>query len=86
MKTKLLRIAPILTLLVVLLIGSLWRSTRAEQPEVEVPPVAYAWGNQVTVYYPTQQRIFVYSELGGSCVFMYTLSSPGGPLTRQNCK
>jgi hypothetical protein len=48
--------------------------------------VVYVWGSQLTVYYPNQKKIYVYSELGGNCVYAYTLSTPGGPITRENCK
>jgi hypothetical protein len=56
-----------------------------QQGETE-PPIAYAWGSQVSIYYPAQKKIFVYSELGGNCVYAYTLSTPGGPIARENCK
>jgi hypothetical protein len=59
---------------------------RAEQADVGPPPVAYVWGSQLTVYYPAQKKIYVYSELGGNCVYAYTLSTPGGPITRENCR
>jgi hypothetical protein len=59
---------------------------RAEQADAGPPPVAYVWGSQLTVYYPAQKKIYVYSELGGNCVYAYTLSTPGGPITRENCR
>ncbi len=86
MRTKRFWTAPTVALLAILLIGSLWRTSRAQQEKLEAPPLAYAFGSQLTVYYPAQKKIYVYSELGGSCVYMYTLSTPGGTITRQNCK
>lgn len=49
-------------------------------------PVITAWGSHLTLYYPSENKIYVYTELGGNCVFAYTLSTPGGPLARENCK
>ena len=73
-------------LLLAILAGSTSSRGRAEQADAGPPPVAYVWGSQVTVYYPAQQKIYVYSELGGNCVYAYTLSTPGGPIARENCK
>lgn len=50
------------------------------------PPVVYASGGQVSVYYPAERKIFVYTELGGHCVHAYTLTTPGGALLRENCR
>ncbi len=75
-----------LALLLAILAGSPSSRGRAEQADAGPPPVAYVWGSQLTVYYPAQKRIYVYSELGGNCVYAYTLSTPGGPITRENCK
>jgi hypothetical protein len=75
-----------LALLLAILAGSHSSRGRAEQADAGPPPVAYVWGSQVTVYYPAQKKIYVYSELGGNCVYAYTLSTPGGPVTRENCK
>jgi hypothetical protein len=83
------RIRNMLVLLVVFLgfiAGSLWSRAQARQTDTEAPPVACAWREQVSVYYPNQKKLFVYSELGGHCVFAYTLSTAGGPITRENCK
>lgn len=71
---------------ILLLAGALLSKGRAAQAGAEVSPVAYVFGSQLTVYYPAQKKLYVYSELGGSCVFAYTLSTPGGPVTRENCK
>ncbi len=66
--------------------GSLWSRAQVDQTGTEARPVAYAWREQVSVYYPSRKKLFVYSELGGHCVFAYTLSTPGGPITWENCK
>ncbi len=73
-------------LILVFLAVPLGSENSAQQAEAESPPVAYAWGHQLTVYYPARKKVYVYSELGGNCVFAYTLSTPGGPITRENCK
>jgi len=73
-------------LLLAVLAGSPSSRGRAEQADAGPLPMAYVWGSQLTVYYPAQQKIYVYSELGGNCVFAYTLSTPGGPIARENCK
>jgi len=75
-----------LGLLLAILAGSSSSRSRAEQADTGPPPVAYVWGSQLTVYYPNQKKIYVYSELGGNCVYAYTLSTPGGPIARENCK
>jgi len=75
-----------LALLLAILAGSPSSRGRAEQVDAGLPPLVSVWGNQVTVYYAAQKKIYVYSELGGNCVFAYTLSTPGGPITRENCK
>ncbi len=83
------RLRDLLILLVVFLgfiAGSLWSRAQVDQIGTETRPVAYAWREQVSVYYPSRKKLFVYSELGGHCVFAYTLSTPGGPITRENCK
>jgi hypothetical protein len=73
-------------LILLLVFASVSGRSRAEQPNVEGPPMAQVWGSQLTVYYPGQKKIYVYSELGGNCIFAYTLSTPGGPVARENCK
>jgi hypothetical protein len=73
-------------LLLAILAGSSSSRGRAEQADAGPLPMAYVWGSQLTVYYPAQKKIYVYSELGGNCVYAYTLSTPGGPITRENCK
>jgi hypothetical protein len=55
-------------------------------PAAEESPVITAWGSRRMVYYPSPRRVFVYTELGGNCVFAYTLSAPGGAISRENCK
>lgn len=75
-----------LGLLLAILAGSSSSRGRAEQADAGPLPVAYVWSSQLTVYYPNQKKIYVYSELGGNCVYAYTLSTPGGPITRENCK
>jgi hypothetical protein len=57
----------------------------AQQADVE-PPIAYVTGNQISVYYPSQKKIYVYTQLGGNCVYAYTLTTPGGAIGRENCK
>ena len=72
--------------LVAFLAGTVSSRSRAELADVEPAPLAYAWGHVITAYYPAQKKLYVYSELGGNCVHVYTLSTPGGPITRENCK
>ena len=86
MKNSLRHFLVVLTLLLAFLAGSLWSRCQAEQADAEAPPVAYAWGHQLTVYYPNREKLYVYTELGGTRVLAYTLSTPGGPITRENCK
>jgi hypothetical protein len=86
MKGSFYSLLSILALLLLFLAVSHWSGIRAGQAGAEGPPVAYAWGSQVSVYYPSQKKIYVYSELGGNCVYTYTLSTPGGPVRRENCK
>jgi len=56
-----------------------------EQVDTE-PPFAYVMGNQISVYYPSQKKIYVYTQLGGNCVYAYTLTTPGGAIERENCR
>ena len=49
-------------------------------------PTVTAWGSRLVVCYPSENKAYIYTELGGNCVFAYTLSTPGGPLARENCK
>ena len=58
---------------------------RAQQADAE-PPITYVTGNQISVYYPSQKKIYVYTQLGGNCVYAYTLTTPGGAIERENCK
>jgi hypothetical protein len=77
----------LLTLLgsVLLLVGIQLGKLRAQPADAE-PPVTYVTGNQITVYYPSQKKIYVYTQLGGNCVYAYTLTTPGGAIQRENCK
>ena len=79
---------PILSILVglVLLLGGLQLGHLRAQPAEPEPPIAYVTGNQISVYYPSQKRIYVYTQLGGNCVYAYTLTTPGGAIERENCK
>lgn len=70
---------------VLLLAGVQLGKVRAQQSDTE-PPVTYVTGNQISVYYPSQKKIYVYTQLGGNCVHAYTLTTPGGPVERENCK
>jgi len=79
------RVVVMAALLLGLLGGWAASRSRAQQVKVETAPVAYVWGHQLSVYYPNLGKIYVYSELGGNCVFAYTLSTPGGPIQRENC-
>ena len=67
-------------------VGSISSSGRAERADSDAPSTVYVSGHILSIYYPGQKRVFVYSELGGNCVFAYTLSTPGGMITRENCK
>lgn len=75
-----------LAVVVTFLAGSLSSRTRAAQAEAYSSPVVGVWGSKLAVYYPDQKRLYVYSELGGNCVFSYTLTTPGGAIARENCK
>ncbi len=74
-----------LILALAFLAGSLW-SRRAVQAQADTAPVVYAFGHNLSVYYPAEKKLYVYTELGGNCVFSYSLSTPGGPIARENCK
>lgn len=67
------------------LAGSLW-SRRAVHAQADTSPVVYAYGHNLSVYYPAEKKLYVYTELGGNCVYSYSLSNPGGPIVRENCK
>ncbi len=56
------------------------------QPTETTAPVVYVSDNQVSVYYAAEKKFYVYTELGGNCVYAYTLSTPGGALLRENCR
>ena len=86
MKTKCLRVLALLVLGGLMLVGARWIRAGAARAEPGASPVVHLWGSQLTVYYPEEKRIYVYSELGGNCVFVYSLSAPGGPITRENCR
>ncbi len=72
-------------LLLAFLAGSLW-SRRAVHAQADTAPVVYAFGHNLSVYYPTEKKLYVYTELGGNCVYSYSLTTPGGPIVRENCK
>jgi hypothetical protein len=75
-----------LLFLVSFVAGSVLGSGRASRADAGAPSLAYVSGSVLSVYYPDQKRVYVYSELGGNCVFAYTLSTPGGFVARENCK
>ena len=75
-----------LVLLGLILAGVQWLRPDENRPEHDAPPVVHVWGSQLSVYYPQEKRVYVYSELGGNCVLSYTLTTPGGPVLRENCK
>jgi hypothetical protein len=56
------------------------RREEAPAPQVETS------GGRISVYYPSEKKLFVYTELGGNCVYTYTLTTPGGPVQRENCR
>ncbi len=85
MKRPLIIFLQALTLLLAFLAGSLW-SRRAVHAQADTAPVVYATGHNLSVYYPTEKKLYVYTELGGNCVYSYSLGSPGAPITRENCK
>ena len=79
------RVFTLLGGVILLVAGIEWGRLRAQQAETETP-VVYATGNQISVYYPSQRKIFVYTQLGGNCVYAYALTTPGGAIVRENCK
>ncbi len=84
---RVLRMALIFSvLLLAFLAGFRASGARNNQNDSEVAPVAYAWGSRLSVYYPAQEKLYVYSELGGNCMYAYTLTTPGGAITRDNCR
>jgi hypothetical protein len=86
MKKRRLQVAVWLVLCVLALAAAQWGRAGAARPEPSFSPDVHVWGSQLTVYYPEEKKIYVYSELGGNCVFVYTLSGPGGPIARENCR
>lgn len=74
------------SMLLAFIAGALWSKGHVAQAESDLSPMVSAWGQQVTVYYSAQRKLYVYTELGGNCVYAYTLTTPGGPLVRENCK
>ena len=85
MSIKSARLMSILAAVGLLTAGFVFGQTKGQQTEM-MPPVVYAAGNQVSVYYPAEKRIYVYTQLGGNCVYAYTLTTPGGALERENCR
>ena len=85
MKRPLIIFLQALTLALAFLAGSLWNH-RAVRAQGDAAPVAYAFGHNLSVYYPAEKKLYVYTELGGTCVYSYSLGTPGGPITRENCK
>ncbi|MBV9301647.1 MAG: hypothetical protein JOY62_07990 [Acidobacteriaceae bacterium] len=46
--------------------------------------------SSLILYYPGEKKIFIYNApfVGGpksACAYVFTLTSPGGPISRQNC-
>lgn len=71
----------------VVLLAASFRLGEAQSQQADMtPPVVYATGSQVSVYYPAEKKLYVYTQLGGNCVYAYTLTTPGGALERENCK
>ena len=66
--------------------GTISGGSRAARAESDIPSLVYVTGDAVSVYYPAQKRVYVYTPIGGNCVFAYTLSTPGGFMARENCK
>ena len=85
MKRPLIIFLEALFLALAFLAGSLW-SRRTVHAQADSAPVAYAFGHNLSVYYPGEKKLYVYTELGGNCVYSYSLGMPGGPITRENCK
>jgi hypothetical protein len=75
-----------LILIAVFLAGSSWSGSPTAKADDESTPMVYVSASHLTVYYPDRKRIYVYSDIGGNCVFAYTLTTPGGPVTRENCR
>ncbi len=67
-------------------VGTISGSSRGGRAESDAPSTVYVSGSTLSMYYPDQKKVYVYSELGGNCVFAYTLSTPGGFVARENCK
>lgn len=86
MKNSWLSLIVILGIVLELSAGTISGRSGAVPRPADESPIVTAWGSQLTVYYPSQQKVYVYSELGGNCVFAYTLTTPGGPISRENCK
>ncbi len=57
--------------------GSLWSRAQVDQTAREAQPVAYAWRDQLSVYHPSQKKLFVYSELGGHLCIRLHLEHSG---------
>ncbi len=75
-----------LLLLAAFTAGAVSGGTRAARGESDAPSLVYVTGNSMSIYYPAQKRVYVYTPVGGNCVFAYTLSTPGGFIARENCK
>lgn len=61
------------------------RSRGAQPPTAETPHITVS-GSRIVVHYPAENRFYTYTELGGNCVFAYRLTTPGGPIERENCR
>ncbi|MBZ5563269.1 MAG: hypothetical protein LAP13_12725 [Acidobacteriia bacterium] len=85
MKRSLIIFLQALILVLAFAAGSLW-NRRAVHAQADTAPVAYAFGHNLSVYYPVEKKLYVYTELGGNCVYSYSLGTPGGPIPRENCK
>ncbi len=73
-------------LLLVFISGALVERGRSAPPPAAEAPQIVVSGSRIVVHYPGEKRFYTYSELGGNCVFAYRLSTPGGPIERENCK
>lgn len=81
---RLLWIFPLLIFLFVA-VAVVKRGRGSLPPAAEVPHITVS-GSRIVVHYPAENRFYTYTELGGNCVFAYRLTTPGGPIERENCR
>jgi hypothetical protein len=85
MKRRLIWILPVVVLSCVVVVVAAKRSRGAQPPQAEIPRITVS-GSRIVVHYPAENRFYSYTELGGNCVFAYRLTTPGGPIERENCR